>query len=158
MDKADKVEVLRKLLHPNWVAALQAAVRTEGREGWSQVFDCLRVCPGCGLALTVRRRGTFWQDMDGVVDRGEVLEEELGCDECYPSQGAPSPLQRALEGCQEAVGDATLDLWVLNAYLVAEWLHPHWQPTPELTDACLMGNPLAQLFYTLAGEALDDAA
>jgi hypothetical protein len=151
----DKVEALRKLLHPAWVAAWKAAVRTEGREGWSQAFDCLRVCPGCGAELCMYRRGAFWQDMDGVVYFSDVDAEELFCRECDNDAEEPSPQVRALEDLHKETGDDDLDLTELNRYRVVMWLHPHWRPNQELTEACLLGNPLALLFFELAGEVLD---
>lgn len=156
----DEPNPLRKLFHPKWLGAFKQAVRTRGEQGWSQMFDSLRLCPGCGEELMVRRNGTFYYTIDGEVDDAKVDDEELYCPECNLHPRSTNPLHRTLEGCREEAGDLDvyLDLGTLNSYLVAEWFDGAWRPRPELTEACLLGNPLALLYYELAGEAHDEEA
>lgn len=62
----DEPNPLRKLFHPKWLRAFKQAVRTRGEQGWSQMFDSLRLCPGCGEELMVRRNGTLYFPATGL--------------------------------------------------------------------------------------------
>jgi hypothetical protein len=137
------VQKLLALFHPNWVQALQQAVRTKGQEGYSTKFSCLTVCPSCGQALRAdiqeRRVEYLTDEPTEVYD----FEYELYC----PSCGDPTrKLSDALEDY--------FTLEMLNQDLLGDWLED-WLPSQELMEACLTGDRLALLFLHIVGEALD---